>query len=86
MNQAQKQLYDMFEAYKHTSDYKDSGMIDIMCNKEKFEKNLDEMWDIYCHGNLRQSIEYRKGIDQIKSVGLTVLRNKAGKHKIVYKK
>lgn len=86
MNQAQKQLHDMFEAYKHTSEYKDRGMIEIMARREEFERNLDEMWAIYCSGNLRQSIEYRKGVDQIKSAGLTVLRNKAGKHKIVYKK
>jgi len=86
MNQAQQKLHDMFEAYKHTSDYKDTSMMEIMMRKNEFEENLNQMWDIYRRGNLQQVVEYKKGIRQIKEAGLTVLRNKAGQHKIVFKK
>lgn len=86
MNEAQQKLHDMFEAYKHTSDYKDSGMMEIMTRRQEFEHHLDEMWRIYTSGNMRQVIEYKKQVQTIKSAGLEVLRNKAGKHKIVYRK
>lgn len=87
MNEAQKKLHDIFNAYRHTSDYKDSAMMEIMCRREEFEKNLDEMWRIYTSGNMKQVFEYRKQIDTIKSVGLQVLRSKStGKHKIVIPK
>lgn len=85
MNDAQKKLHDMFESYKHTSDFKDSVMMDIMCNREKYEKNLNEMWALVPKIGMSQMMEYKKGVDQIKSAGLKVLRNPAGDHKIVYK-
>lgn len=75
------------EAYKHTSDYRDASMMEIMCRREEFEKNLDDMWRIYTSGNLKQVFEYRKQIESIKAAGLQVLRSKStGKHKIVYPK
>ena len=80
-----KKLEDIFNAYRHTSDYQDRAMIDIMCRREEFEKNLDEMWRIYKSGNMNQVFEYRKQIKSIKSAGLVVKRHKTtGKHKIVY--
>lgn len=80
-----KMLDDMLNAFRHTSDYKDSAMLDIMFNREKYEQHLDEMWRIYTSGNMKQVFEYRKQIDSIKSAGLKVLRSKStGKHKIVY--
>ena len=84
-NDAKQKLHDIFNAYKHTSDYKDRVMIDIMANKEKFEQNLDDMWDIYTRGNMMQVFEYRKAVDQIKNAGLRVQRNSSGKHRIVCK-
>lgn len=36
-----------FGAYKNTSKYKDSAMLEIALKKNEFEKNLDDMWDIY---------------------------------------
>lgn len=80
-----KKLDDMFNAYRHTSEYRDRAMIDIMCNREKFERNLDEMWRIYTSGNMNQVFEYRKQVETIKNAGLQVLRSKStGKHKIVF--
>ena len=81
-----EKLNAMFESYKHTSDYKDMSMLEIMAHREEFEKNLDEMWAIYQRGNLKQVLEYKKGIRMIKDAGLVPMRNSAGKHKIVYKK
>ena len=72
-------------AYKHSSEYKDRGMIEIMTKRKEFEEHLDEMWSIYSKGNVRQVVEYNKQVNSIKEVGLKVLRNSAGKHKIVYK-
>lgn len=86
MNQAQEMLHNMFEAYKHSSDYKDSVMMEIMMNKAKFEKNLDDMWALVPRCGMSQMTEYKKGVDQIKACGLRVLRNDAGKHKIDYRK
>lgn len=84
-NDAKQKLHDIFNAYKHTSDFKDSVMIDIMANKQKFEQNLDDMWTIYTRGNMMQVFEYRKAVEQIKNAGLRVQRNSAGKHRIIYK-
>lgn len=82
-----KKLEDIFNAYRNTSGYRDREMIDIMCNREKYEQNLDEMWRIYTSGNMKQVFEYRKQIETIKGVGLQVLRSKStGKHKIVIPK
>lgn len=78
-------LKGLLGAYEHTSDYKDRSMIEIMCRREEFEKNLDEMWRIYKSGNMNQVFEYRKQIESIKRAGLVVKRHKTtGKHKIVY--
>ena len=76
---------DMFSAYHHSSGYKDAMMMEIMFNRKKYEQNLDDMWAIYGSGNTSQIIEYQKGIDNIKSAGLKVLRNPLGKHKITYR-
>lgn len=75
-----------FDAYKNTSKYKDSSMLEIALRKSEFEKNLDEMWAIYNKGLAKQIVNYNKGINQIKDVGFKVLRNSAGKHKIVIPK
>lgn len=71
-----------FGAYKNTSKYKDSTMLEIVLKKNEFEKNLDDMWDIYKR-DPSQIIEYQKGIKQIKETGLRVFRNLQGKHKII---
>lgn len=76
----------IFDAYRNTSEYKDRGMMEIMYSRQKFEQNLDDMWAIYSKGNPAQIVEYNKGLDQIKSCGLKVLRNSAGKHKIIVPK
>ena len=87
MNEAQRKLNDIFNAYRHTSSYQDRAMVDIMCNREKYEQNLDDMWRIYRSGNMQQVFEYRKQIETIKSAGLQVLRSKStGKHRIVFQK
>ncbi len=75
-----------FDAYKNTSKYKDDSMLEIALRKSEFEKNLDDMWAIYRSGNVRQVVEYQKGLEQIKSCGLKVYRNSEGKHKIVIPK
>lgn len=85
MSKGQDVLRDLFSAYKNTSNYKDSVMMEIMSRREEFENTLDEMWRIYTSGNPRQIVEYQKQIGNIKSCGLKVLRNSAGKHKIVMK-
>lgn len=74
---------EMFSAYKNTSKYKDDAMMEIMMRKEEFEKNLDNMWNIYQRGVVGQLIYYNKQLDMIKHTGLKVYRNSAGKHKIV---
>lgn len=85
MNDAQKKVFELFESFKHTSDYKDSAMIEIMGNREKFENNLNEMWAAVPRIGMSQMMEYRKAVEHLKSVGLKVLRNLEGKHKIVHK-
>ena len=74
------------DAYKNTSEYKDKSMLEIALRKSEFEKNLDDMWAIYRSGNVKQVVEYQKGLEQIKSSGLKVYRNSEGKHKIVVPK
>lgn len=78
-------LNDLFSAYRNTSSYKDNAMIEIYYQRQKFEKRLDKMWAIYGSGVTAQIVEYQKQVDDIKSCGLKVLRNSAGKHKIVMK-
>lgn len=75
-----------FDAYKNTSQYKDSSMMEIVLRKTEFEKNLDEMWEVYSKGLTAQIITYNKQINQIKNAGLKVFRNSAGKHKIIISK
>lgn len=75
-----------FDAYKNTSQYKDSSMMEIVARKIDFEKNLDEMWEIYNKGLPVQIVNYNKQIKQIKDAGLKVFRNSVGKHKIVVPK
>lgn len=60
-----------------------SARFQILAEKTAFEGRLDEMWSIYLKGITRQIVEYRKQVDDIKHCGLKVLRNSAGKHKIV---
>lgn len=74
---------DLFQAYRNTSGYRDSAMMEIMIRKEEFEKNLDSMWSVYQSGVTPQIVNYKKQVDMIKDTGLKVLRNPAGKHKIV---
>lgn len=76
---------DMFSAYEHSSGYKDTLMMRIMFDRKKYEQNIDEIWRIYLSGNPKQITEYQKGVDNIKSAGLRVLRNSSGKHKIQFK-
>lgn len=84
MNQAQKKLHDMFEAYKHTGEFKDRSMVEIIAQREKYEQLLDDMWRVCCRG-LSEAMAYKQKIDYIKSAGLVVMRSKTtGKHKIVY--
>lgn len=84
MYNPKKILNDMFDTYKRTSDYRDSYIMDIGLNKSKYEKHLDEMWDIYCKGNMGQVAAYKKQIQYIKDAGFTVQRSKStGKHRIV---
>lgn len=82
-------IKEMFEnyanAYKNTSKYKDGGMLEISLRKREYEETLDKMWKIYSVGNTRQIIEYNKQVEYIKEFGFKVLRNSAGKHKIVSK-
>lgn len=85
MNQNQQQIHDMFDAYKHSYDFKDSLMMDIMSRRAEFEKRLNDMWRIYTSGNMRQVVEYKKQVQSIKDAGLVVMRNKAGDHKIAFK-
>lgn len=75
------------EAYKHTSDYKDSAMMEIMMRRQEFEQRLDDMWRIYGTGNLQQVVYYKKQVQAIKDAGLIVQRSKStGKHRIVFPK
>lgn len=85
MAQPEDILNDLFSAYRNTSGYKDQVIMDIMLKRTAYEEHLDEMWRIYSTGNARQIVEYQKQVDDIKSCGLKVLRNSAGKHKIVMK-
>ena len=55
----------------------------IMVRRQEFEKNLDDMWINYSKGCASQIVYYNKQVDGIKQFGLKVLRNSAGKHKIV---
>lgn len=85
MADSKKIIEDLFGAFKHTSKYKDSAMMEIMCRRQEFEENLDKMWQTYRNGYLPQVVEYKKQVQDIKDAGLVVLRSKTtGKHKITY--
>lgn len=77
---------DYFDAYKTTSKYKDDSKMEIIFRRQEFEKVLDDMWRNYSKGMTYQIIEYNRQLNDIKSCGLKVLRNSAGKHKIVVPK
>lgn len=85
MNEAQRMVHDMFETFKHSSDYKDSVRMEIMSKRPEFEKRLDDMWKIYTSGNMKQVVAYKQQIKDIKAAGLIVQRSKStGKHRIVF--
>lgn len=85
MDDSKKFIEDLFGSFKHTSRYKDSAMMEIMCRRQEFEENLDKMWQTYRSGYLQQVVEYKKQVQDIKDAGLVVLRSKTtGKHKITY--
>ena len=56
---------DYFEAYKTTSQYKDSSKMEIMFRRQEFEKNLDDMWLNYSKGMVAQLVNYNKRNRQI---------------------
>lgn len=85
MNNAEKMLHDIFEAYKHTSGFKDRSMIEVMLRKQEYEENLDKMW-ANASRNLRQLPIYKEQVKYLKSLGITTMRNSAGKHKLVLTK
>ena len=76
-------INEWFNAYQHTSGYRDDNMLNIAMRKEEFEDQLNEMWHIYSTGQVRQIIEYNKQVSEIKRYGYKVMRNSEGKHKIV---
>ena len=71
-----------FDTYKTTSKYRDESRLEIALRKKEFEEHLDKMWDIY-HRNPAQIVEYNKQVSSIKEAGCKVMRNSAGKHKII---
>lgn len=77
---------DYFDAYKTTSQYKDNSKMEIMFRRQEFEKHLDDMWGNYSKGCVSQIVYYNKQVDGIKQSGFKVLRNSAGKHKIILPK
>jgi hypothetical protein len=84
MAEAKDILNDMLNAYKKTSDYRDSAVMDIGLNKAKYEEHLDKMWAAYGRGLMLQAVEYKKQVQYIKDAGFTVKRSKTtGRHKIV---
>lgn len=83
MSNAKNILENLFEAYKHSSDYKDISRMEIAARKTEFEEHLDKMWGIYSKGNPRQIVAYQQQLDDIKSTGCKVYRNSQGKHKIM---
>lgn len=82
MNNSADFLNEFFGAYKQTSEFKDRSMLDVICRKQEYEKTLDEMWDIARRGNLQQLAIYKQQVKNLKDIGITTLRNSAGKHMI----
>lgn len=85
MDKAKNKFNDIFDAWKHTSGYKEPGMFEVACRKKELEENLDEMWKKYGKGFIAQLPVYTSQVKEIKSYGFKVLRNSAGKHKIIFK-
>ena len=84
MSDYKKILDDMLDTYKRTSSYKDDVIRGIGLNRADYEKTLDEMWAIYCSGNMQQVFAYKEQVKYIKDAGFTVQRSKStGKHRIV---
>lgn len=83
--QVEDMVNNMFDAYKQTSSYKDSCILEIAFNKKKYEDILNKMWANYAGGCIEQIVEYNKQVNDIKSSGFKVLRNSKGLHKIVAK-
>ena len=75
-------INNIFNTYKNTASYKDNSMMEYMMRKGEFEKNLDDMWANYMRGCTSQITSYQEQVNEIKRVGLKVLRNSEGKHKI----
>lgn len=79
-----KQFFDdMMAAFGGSNSHQGNIRMDIACRKHELEENLDKMYANYMKGNARQLEEYFKGVNHIKGAGCKVLRNSAGKHKIV---
>ena len=72
MADARRILDDMFSAYKHSSQYKDAAMMEIMSRREEFEKHLDKMWGIFRSGLFEQAVEYKKQVRSIKATERSV--------------
>lgn len=87
MSNGQDKLKSMmdnyFDAYTHSSDYKDTVRMEIALKKSEYEEHLDKMWGIYSRGNVRQIVAYQEQLKDIKATGCKVYRNSQGKHKIV---
>lgn len=84
MNQVQQKLHDMFEAYKHTAQFRDKSMVMIMHRRQEFEQLLDDLWRVCCRGPSEFGA-YKQQVQTIKNAGLVVMRSKTtGEHKIVY--
>lgn len=73
----------IFSEYDRASRFLNNEIIEA--SKKKHEKTLDDMWRIYSSGAVAQLVEYNKMVGIIKSVGLKVMRNSEGRHKIVRK-
>lgn len=72
-------FYELFGKH-YSMKYKDCSTQEIIANKEKLEQRLNKMW-------IKKQIgEYHKELDQIEYIGLKILRNSQGKHKIVASK
>lgn len=82
MGNIEDMFKNYFDTYKTTSKFKDESRLEIALRKKELEKHLDDMWDIY-HRNAAQIVEYNKQVNSIKEAGCKVMRNSAGKHKII---
>lgn len=80
-------LEDFFRAYANSDCAKMESdkerRLDLALNKKKYEQKLDDMWDIYCKGNIYQLPIYNEQKDYIKKCGGRIFKNSQGKHKII---